>query len=123
MNRYRDTIYLTKGEADVTHIFTVMDGNGNSPDLSDPGWSAKLYAGNKDAPNVIDGAAMTILPDQVNYRGGMSYMFTAAFIAAVEIDTYEMSVIVQHTDGRKIEYPKYENDQFGSLIIQRSKAG
>ena len=122
MDIYNDDIYLTKGEANVTHVFYAIDGRGQKPDLSSPGWSGKIFAGKKGQANVLNGAAVTILADQVNYRGGFSFMFTAAFIAATAIGQYEMSVVLEHTDGRKIEYPKYPNEQFGTLHIQRSKA-
>lgn len=123
MSLYNDDIYLTQGEADVTHIFYVKDGEGNRPDLSAPGWSAKLFAGKKDQTNIIDGETMTVLTDQVNYRGGLSFTFTGTFCSTTPRGQYEMSVIVEHTDGRKIEYPKYPNEQFGTLFIQRTKAG
>lgn len=119
--RYNDDIYLTQGEADVTHIFYLIDSEGNRPDLSDPNWSAKLYAGKKGAARVINGLTMTILEDQVNHRGGISYKFTGAFCSETAIGQYEISILVQHADGRKIEYPKYPNEQFGTLHIQRSK--
>lgn len=120
--RDNDDIFLTKGEANITHTLFAIDGKGNKPDLSAPGWSGKMYVGKKGQANVINGEAVTILADQVNYRGGFTFMFTGAFIAATAIGQYEMSVILEHSDGRKIEQPKNENGQFGRLVIQRSKA-
>lgn len=120
MLRDNHDIYLTQGEANVTHTFTFYDDDGRGIDLSDPGWSARLYVGKKNTARIIDGEAMTVLPDQVNYRGKISFMFTSTHAANTR-GQYEMSAVIRHTDGRKFEFPKTPNEQFGVLHIIRSK--
>lgn len=112
-------IYITQGEANVTHTFTILGNDGVGVDLSDPGWSVKLYAGKKGQTRIIDGQACSIIPDQVNHRGGFRFIFTAVHTANARGD-YELACLAQHTDGRKFEYPKDPDERFGTLHIQRS---
>lgn len=114
-------IYITEGEANVTKTWTLDDDDDLPVDLSDPGWSAKIYASKKNQTVVIvDGEAMDIVPDQVNYKGQVRFMFTNAMVAGKR-GTYEYSVMIEHSDGRKHEYPKKKDESFGKLVIQRSK--
>lgn len=112
-------IYITQGEADVTHTFKIYGNDGVGVDLSDPGWTVKLYAGKKGLAKIINGESCTIIPDQVNYRGGFQFVFTSVHTANLRGD-YEMACLAEHIDGRRFEYPKHPDELFGTLHIQRS---
>ncbi len=107
--------YLYQGEVKVPVTITIRDDNRALVDLSE--WSVQWIAGLPDETPIID-VQMTPHPDQVNFRGQATYL-TVLGDSTRPVNSYRWKAIATHPDGRKFEYPKTENGNWGTLVIRK----